>query len=71
MIFYSLKNDVMSCEWNHLRNPYMRSNDKYFISTPGINVKLDRRYFDTTDVSDCCYIGMQTNKTYPQVYHKE
>ena len=55
IIYYFLDDQLVKCRWKHKKKAWMRSNDTYFIATPGIDIKNDRSEIDNAYVNDIYY----------------
>ena len=45
----------------------MKSNDEWFLRTPGIRIHNDRNQKDLASVEDNEFSGMESDSTYPNV----
>ena len=57
-IYYFLDDQLVKCPWKHYKKAWMESDDQFFLSTYGMDIKNNRRNKDFACVDDNLYSGM-------------
>ena len=70
-MFYFLKEKVVACDWKPDDEPWMSSNDYYFLDTPGMTIRNYRNSLDQADVNNILFSGAKADGSYPTVYEGE